>query len=78
MTKMFDENLAASVHTATTSTATGHYYRTNLPDLERDFIERRPADEQSALGALAAETFPATFALPKHLSSTSSIMGTAS
>jgi hypothetical protein len=32
--------------------------RTRLSDLERQFIERRLAEEQTALDALAGETFP--------------------
>lgn len=40
--------------------------RTKLSDLERQFIERRLAEEQTALKALAADTFPVAFALPKH------------
>ncbi|MBR0750394.1 hypothetical protein JQ582_41575 [Bradyrhizobium japonicum] len=37
--------------------------RTRLSELERQFIERRLAEEQTALDALAAE-FPVAFALP--------------
>jgi hypothetical protein len=39
--------------------------RTRLSELERQFIERRLAEEQTALDALAAETFTVAFALPK-------------
>ena len=39
--------------------------RTRLSDLERQFIERRLAEEQAALDALAHETFPIGFAGPK-------------
>jgi hypothetical protein len=49
-----------------------------LSDLERDFIDRRMADEQAALDALVAETFPVTFPLPQDSSSAFSSMGTAS
>jgi hypothetical protein len=52
--------------------------RTELSDLERDFIDRRMAEEQAALDALVAETFPVTFPLPKDSSSASSSMGAAS
>ena len=48
--------------------------RTEWSALERDFIERRMADEQAALDALVAETFPVTFGLPKDASPASSIM----
>jgi hypothetical protein len=71
---MFEENLAR----IRTHRNNIHRYRrllrTELSDLERDFIERRMADEQTALDALVVETFPATFPLPKHRSSASSIM----
>ena len=36
--------------------------RTRLSDLERQFIERRLAEEQTALDALADETFPIALA----------------
>jgi hypothetical protein len=39
--------------------------RTRLSELERQFIERRLAEEQTALDALAAETFPVAFVLRK-------------
>jgi hypothetical protein len=46
-----------------------HRYRrllgTRLSDIERQFIERRLGEEQTALKALAAETFPVAFSLPK-------------
>jgi hypothetical protein len=52
--------------------------RTELSDLERDFIDRRMTEEQAALDALVAETFPVTFPLPRDSSSASSGMGAAS
>ena len=39
--------------------------RTRLSDLERQFIERRLAEEQTALKTLAAEAFPLASTLPK-------------
>jgi len=39
--------------------------RTRLSDLERQFIDRRLAEEKAALDTLAAETFPIAFAFPK-------------
>jgi hypothetical protein len=63
---MFEENLAR----IRTHRNNIHRYRkllrTELSDLERDFIERRMADEQAALDALVAESFPVRFPLPKH------------
>jgi hypothetical protein len=75
---MFDENLARIRTHRSNIDRYRALLRTNLSDLERDFIARRMAEEQAALDALAAETFPATFSLPKDPSSTSSILGAAS
>lgn len=45
-----------------------HRYRsllkTQLSDLERQFIERRLAEETASLEALTSETFPIVFVLP--------------
>jgi hypothetical protein len=75
---MFEQNLAR----IRTHRNNIHRYRrllrTELSDLERDFIARRMADEQAALDALVVETFPVTFPLPKDSSSASSSIGTAS
>jgi hypothetical protein len=70
--KMLDENLAR----IRTHRNNIHRYRkllkTKLSDLEREFVEKRMADEQTALDALVAETFPVTLPFPKESSSTSS------
>ena len=62
---MFEANLAR----IRTHRSNIHRYRgllrTELSDLERDFIDRRMADEQAALDTLVAETFPVTFPLPR-------------
>lgn len=75
---MFEQNLAR----IRTHRNNIHRYRTllqtKLSDLERDFIDRRMAEEQAALGALVAEAFPVTFHVPKDSSSTLSIMEVAS
>ncbi|OKO73659.1 hypothetical protein AC629_36430 [Bradyrhizobium sp. NAS80.1] len=46
-----------------------HRYRrllkTRLSDLERQFIERRLSEKQTALEALASKAFPVAFSLPK-------------
>lgn len=42
--------------------------RTKLSQLERNFIERRMAEEKAALQALATDTFPLAFTLPNHQS----------
>jgi hypothetical protein len=39
--------------------------KTKLAELERQFIERRLSEEQSALETLAATSFPLTFEIPK-------------
>jgi hypothetical protein len=74
MTTMSDENLAR-IRTYRNNI---HRYRgllrTELSDLEREFIEKRMADEQTALDALVAETFPLTFPLRKDSSLLSSRM----
>jgi hypothetical protein len=71
---MFEENLAR----IRTHRNDIHRYRrllrTELSDLERDFIDRRMADEQAAFDALVAETFPVTFPLARDSSSASSSM----
>jgi hypothetical protein len=65
MTSMIDEKLARlRMH----RNSIGRYRRllkTTLTDLERDFIEQRLAEEQSAMEALAASTFPVSFNIPK-------------
>ena len=75
---MFEENLAR----IRTHRNNIHRYRrllrTELSVLERDFIDRRMADEQAALDSLVAETFPVTIPLPKESSSASSGVGAAS
>jgi hypothetical protein len=75
---MFEESLAR----IRTHRNNIHRYRrllrTELSDLERDFIDRRIAEEQAALDALVAETFPVTFPLGRDSSSASSSMGAAS
>ena len=40
--------------------------KTRLTELERDYIERRLSEEQSALDRLAASTFPLTFRAPGY------------
>jgi hypothetical protein len=66
---MFEQNLAR----IRTHRNNIHRYRrllrTELSDLEPDFIDRRMAEEQAALDALVAEAFPVTFPLPKDSSS---------
>jgi hypothetical protein len=75
---MFEQNLAR----IRTHRNNIHHYRrllrTELSDLERNFIDRRMADEQAALDALVAETFPVTLPLARDSSSASSGMGATS
>ena len=47
--------------------------RTSLSDLERQFIERRLAEEQSALDAQAADTFPIAFTIPREQQASASL-----
>ena len=39
--------------------------KTDLSDLERQFIERRLEEDRSAMQMLASSTFPLTFKLPE-------------
>jgi len=73
---MFEENLARIRTRRNNIHRYRRLLRTELSDLARDFIEKRMADEQAAIDALIAETFPVAFPLPK--ASTSSSMGAAS
>jgi hypothetical protein len=71
---MFEENVARIRAHRNNIHRYRRLLRTELSDLERDFIDRQMAHEQAALDALVAETFPVTFPLPKESSSTSSSM----
>jgi hypothetical protein len=67
-TKMIDENLARlRAHRNNI-----HRYRrllaTRLTGLERSYVERRLEEEQSALDAVSAETFPFTLPAARPLS----------
>jgi hypothetical protein len=75
---MFEQNLARIRAHRNNIHRYRRLLRTELSDLERDFIDRRMVDEQASLGALVAETFPVTFPLAKDLSSAPSSMGAAS
>ena len=75
---MFEQNLARIRTHRNNIQRYRTLLRTKLSDLERDFIDRRMADEQVALDALVAETFPVTFPLAKDPSSASASMGMAS
>ena len=74
---MFDKNSDKDLVRIRTHRNNIHRYRgllrTELSDLERDFIEKRMADEQAALDALVAETFPVTFPIPNGPSASSSV-----
>jgi hypothetical protein len=64
MTTMIDEKIAG----LRTHRNNIHRYRrllrTRLTELERQFIERRMAEEQSKLESLTSSTFPIAFKLP--------------
>jgi hypothetical protein len=62
---MLDENLARIRVHRTNIHRYRRLLRTRLSDLERQFVQRRLAEEQTAIRSLAAETFPVTFELPK-------------
>jgi hypothetical protein len=75
---MFEENLARIRPHRNNIHRYRRLLRIELSDLERNFIEKRMADEQAALDALVAETFPMPFPIPNDPASTSSIMGATS
>lgn len=61
---MTDENLAlTSVHRNNLARYR-KLLKTSLTNLERQFLERRVAEEQAALEMIAASTFPRTFRMP--------------
>lgn len=62
---MFDENLARIRTHRNSIYRYRRLLRTKLSDLEREFIERRLSEEQTALETLVAQTFPVTFTIPK-------------
>ena len=49
--------------------------KTELTEFERQFIERRLSEERSAMGRLAASTFPLTFGIPMAVEGGLSEMG---
>jgi hypothetical protein len=73
VTTMFDENLARIRAHRNNIRRYRRLLRTELSDLERDFIGKRMADEQAALDALLAETFPVTLRVPKDRKASSSM-----
>jgi hypothetical protein len=75
---MFEQNLARIRTHRNNIYRYRRLLRTELSDLERDFIDKRMAREQAALEALVAETFPVTFPLARESSSGSSSMAAAS
>jgi hypothetical protein len=75
---MFEQNLARICTHCNNIYRYRRLLRTELSDLERDFIDKRMAREQAALEALVAETFPVTFPLAREYSSASSSMAAAS
>ena len=75
---MFEQNLARIRTHRNNIYRYRRLLRTELSDLERDFIDRRMAREQAALEALVAETFPVTFPLARESSPASLSMAAAS
>jgi hypothetical protein len=75
---MFEQNLARIRTHRNNIYRYRRLLRTELSDLERDFIDKRMAREQAALEALVSETFPVTFPLARESSSASSSMAAAS
>jgi hypothetical protein len=49
--------------------------RTMLSDIERQFVERRLAEEQTALEALMSRTFPVKLSMPRGSTKPSNMGG---
>ena len=64
MTKMIDEHLARLRTHRDNIDRYRRLLETTLTELEREFIERRLQEEQSAFQGLAAGTFPFTLDMP--------------
>jgi hypothetical protein len=62
---MIDERLARMRTHRNNIQRYRHLLQTRLTELEREFIERRLAEEQSKLENLGASTFPMTFEVPR-------------
>jgi hypothetical protein len=75
---MFEQNLARIRTHRNNIYRYRRLLRTELSDIERDFIDKRMAREQAALEAVVAETFTVTFPLARESSSASSSMAAAS
>ncbi|SDD76842.1 hypothetical protein SAMN05216337_101515 [Bradyrhizobium brasilense] len=69
---MFEANLAPFALIATTSIDIESCSERSCPT-SSEIIEKRMADEQTALDGLVAETFPAAFPFPKDPSAPSSM-----
>ena len=61
---MIDENLARLRTHRNNISRYQRLLKTMLTELEREFIERRLKEEQSAFQSLAAGTFPLSFEMP--------------
>ena len=62
---MIDENFALMrTHRNNIARYRSKLLKTNLAELERQFLEKRLAEERSALEKVAASTFPLTFKVP--------------
>ncbi len=68
---MIDENLALMRSHRNNVRRYRNLLQTSLTDLERQFIERRLAEEQSRLEQIMSSTFPLTFRLPASSQSAS-------
>lgn len=75
---MFEENLARIRSHRNNIHRYRRLLRTKLSDLERNFIERRMADEQASLDALVAKNLPVMFPLPENRAPASFSIGKAS
>jgi hypothetical protein len=65
---MFDEDLARIRAHRNNIHRYRRLLKTRLSDLERQFIERRLSEEQTALETLTSRTFPVAFTMPQRSS----------
>jgi hypothetical protein len=65
MTKMIHEKFARLRTYRNTIDRYRRLLKTELSDLERQFIERRLEEEKLAMERLATSTFPLTFKIPE-------------
>jgi hypothetical protein len=77
MTTMMDEKLALLRAHRNNIRRYNRLLKTNLTELERQFIEKRLSEERAAMENVAASTFPISFKIPPPASGAGSWRGLA-